>query len=67
MATFKEANQIRLSLKMKFSQYSWYSASMVASETDGYSVVITVSHLDNKVRKLISPVVNDVSIKVELE
>ncbi len=67
MATFREANQVRVSLKLKLSQYAWYSSSAVATDADGYSVLIHVHKLDNQVRKLIAPVINGVSIKTELE
>lgn len=67
MATFKEANQVRAALKMKLSLYSWYSSSAVMSENDGYFIVVCVKHLDNKVRKIITPVIDGVSIKAELE
>ncbi len=67
MATFKEANQVRIALKMKLSVYSWYSSSAVTSEADGYSVMVAVKKLDNHVRKLITPVVDGVSVKTELE
>jgi len=67
MATFKEANQVRLMLKMKLHEYSWYSSSLVVLDNDGYAVIINVNILDNKVRKLVPQVVNDVSIKIELE
>lgn len=67
MATFREANQVRVSMKMKLSMYSWYSSSAVVSEADGFCVVVSVKHLDNKVRKIITPVVDGVSIKAELE
>lgn len=67
MATFKEANQVRIGLKIKLSQYSWYSSSAVMSEDDGYSIVVYVHRLDNNVRKVIGPVIDGVSIKTELE
>lgn len=67
MATFKEANQVRVALKMKLSVYSWYSSSAIMSENDGYSIVVSVQNLDNKVRKIITPVIDGVSIKAELE
>jgi len=67
MATFKEANQVRIALKMKLSQYSWYSSSAVMSESDGYSVLVLVKKLDNFTRKNIAPVVDGVSIRAELE
>jgi hypothetical protein len=67
MATFSEANQARLSLKMKLSQYSWYSSSAVVTATDGYSITVSVKVLDNRVRKLIPPVIEGVSVKTEVE
>lgn len=67
MSTFGEANQIRLMLKMKLSIYAWYSSSTVLSIDDGFGVVIGVKHLDNAVRKLVPPVVDGVSVKVEVE
>lgn len=67
MATFKEANQVRLSLKMKLSEYAWYTSSAVFNDTDGFAVVIHVKQLDNKVRKLIPPVVNGISVKTEAQ
>jgi hypothetical protein len=67
MSTFKEANQVRTSLKMKLSAYYWYSGSGVFSGDDDYYVVINVKKLDNQVRKIIPPVVDGISIKTEVE
>jgi hypothetical protein len=67
MATFPEANQVRLALKMKLSLYSWYKSSVVTAETDGYSVIVGVKTLNNTVRKIIPQVMDDVSIKTEVE
>lgn len=67
MATFSEANQARLSIKMKLSQYSWYSSSAVITDGEGYSIVVGVKQLDNQVRKIIPPVINGVSVKTEIE
>jgi hypothetical protein len=67
MSTFSDANQVRLSLKMKLSMYSWYSSCTVVSVDDGFGVVIGVKHMDNSIRKLIPPVINSVSIKAEVE
>jgi hypothetical protein len=67
MSTFKEANQVRTSLKMKLSQHYWYSGSVVASGGDDYYVVINVKKLDNQVRKIIPPVVDGIAIKAEAE
>lgn len=67
MVTFSEANQARLSIKMKLSMFAWYSSSAVVSEKNGYSVVVGVKTLNNQVRKTIPQVVNGVSVKAELE
>lgn len=67
MSTFSEANQIRLMLKMKLSQYAWYSSSTVVSIDDGFGVVVGVKQLDNAVRKQIPPVIDGVSVKAEVE
>jgi hypothetical protein len=67
MSTFKEANQVRLKLKMMYSQYAWYSSSVVISTDDGFGIVMMAHQIDNKIRKLISPVVDGISVKTELE
>jgi hypothetical protein len=67
MSTFSEANQVRLILKMKLVQYSWYNSSTVLAADDGFCVVIGVKRLDNTVRKLVAPVIDGVSVKAELE
>lgn len=66
MSTFSHANQVRLMLKMKLSHYAWYSSSVVVSLDDGFGVLISVHHLDNQVRKLVSPVVDGVTVKTEV-
>jgi hypothetical protein len=67
MSTFTEANQVRLSLKMKYSQYAWYSSSVVCAIDDGFGIIIDVHQMSDKVRKIVSPVVNGISVKVELK
>lgn len=67
MPTFQEANQTRTVLKMKLSIQSWYRSSVVCAASDGWGIVITVRKIDNKVRKLIPPVVDGVSVKTEAE
>ncbi len=67
MATFREADQVRLALKMKLHFHAWYKSSTVVPDNDGYSVIVGVKHLDNQVRKIISPVLNGVAIKVDTE
>jgi hypothetical protein len=67
MSTFKEANQVRLQLKMQLSVHSWYSSSTVISDDDGYAVVVLVKRLDNKTRKIIPPVIDGISVRTEQE
>ena len=67
MSTFSEANQVRLMLKMQLSVYSWYKSSMVYPIDDGFGVLIGVSQIDNKVRKLVAPVIKGVSVRTETE
>jgi hypothetical protein len=65
MATYKEAHQVRIALKMKLSQYCWYTSSTVVSNDGDYSVVVVVKKLDNQVRKIIPPVVNGISVRTD--
>lgn len=65
MATYKDAHQIRSSLKMKLSNYSWYNSSCVLFDKDDYYIVVHVKSIDNKVRKIIPPVIDGISIRTE--
>jgi hypothetical protein len=67
MATFGEANQVKYSLKMRLINYSWFKAATVVSCGDGYEVIITTSKIDNSVKKIVSPVLNGINVKLELE
>ena len=67
MSSFKEANQARTSLKMLFSQYSWYEGSTVVPDNGDYCIVVSVSRMDNLVRKVIPIVHQGVSVKTEVE
>ena len=67
MSTFSEANQARLSLKMKLSQHAWYHSSHVVPVEDGFMVSVVVKILNNNIRKYLPPVVNGISIKVEVD
>lgn len=67
MTTFKEANQVRSSLKIRLSYFHWYSGSAVFCGPEDYYVLITVKKIDNEVKKNISPFINGVVIKLELE
>lgn len=64
MATFKEANQVRVGLKMQLSCYSWYMSSGVLAAEDDYYVGITASRVDNKVKKVVPACINGVEIKL---
>jgi hypothetical protein len=67
MSNFSEANQVRLALKMKYSKYYWYNSSRVISIAEGFGVIVCVKLLDNSIRKKVSPVVNGISIKAEVD
>lgn len=67
MATFKEAEQARLVLKMKLHNYSWYASSMVTIVDNENIILINSKRLDDHVRKLIPKVFNNVGVKIELE
>lgn len=67
MSTFSEANQVRLGLKMKLSNYAWYNSSAVVNVSDGFGIVVLTSKLDNKIRKIIPPLIDGISIKVETD
>lgn len=66
MATAMEAKQLHLALKMKYAVYSWYSSCGIMPGDGDYCVVIYVKRLDNQIRKLIPPVINDISVKTEV-
>jgi hypothetical protein len=67
MTTFKEANQARLAIKMKLSNYSWYNSSSIVADNADYCVSVSVKKLDNQVRKLIPPVYDGIVVKTEIE
>ncbi len=67
MAIFKDADQGRVALKMKLSNFAWYSGSSVVSCEDGYYILILVKKINNYVKKHIPPIVNGVVVKMVLE
>jgi hypothetical protein len=67
MATFREANQIRVGLKMKLSNYYWYNSSCVLFDKDDYYIVVHVKRLDNQIRKIIPPVSEGISIITDVD
>lgn len=66
MTTFKAANQVRASLKIRLSRFWWYSSSEVFPGKEDYYIVISVKKLNNFIRKHIPSVIDGVVIKVEL-
>lgn len=67
MATFNEANQVRSSLKMRLSLFSWYCGSKVLSEQNGYFVVVNSKKINGFVRRQVPTKLKEVSIKIELD
>jgi hypothetical protein len=67
MSNYNAANQARLKLKMKLSNYSWYVDSMVGFMDEGYGIIIHTLKIDDKVRKEIPQVVDGISIRTELK
>ena len=67
MTSFKEANQVRVKLKNKVANYSWYSTSGVSLENNSYFVEVTVKRLDEGVKKAIPRQLDGVNIKTILE
>jgi hypothetical protein len=53
MSSFNEANQAKLSLKMKLHFYSFFHSIAVVSEENGYSVMVFVDKITDQVRKTI--------------
>jgi len=65
MASFNEANQAKLSLKMKLHFYAFYNGAAVIIGSDGnFEVMIFVRGLDDKVRKTIPTVHLGVNVQV---
>ena len=67
MATFMEANQARLALKMKLGMHYWYNTVAVANGDGEFHVVVYVKKIDDKIRKTVPQVYNGVSVKTEVE
>lgn len=67
MTPFKEANQAKTSLKMILSNYSWYQGIEVLPEEGGYCIVVSVSRMDNSVRKIVPIVHQGITVKVDVE
>lgn len=66
MSSFSEANQAKLSLKMLLHFYSWFQSISVEAEEAGYNVIVTVSNMDAKIRKIIPMLHKNVIVKVNV-
>ena len=63
--SFKEADQVRLILKMKLSNYCVYKGSSVIVNDDKYAVLIQVSKLNNYIKNI--PLsVNGIKVKIDV-
>ncbi len=67
MSTYTEANQTRMAVKMKLSNYSWYNWSAVIADKNSYFILVHVKKINMTVKKTVPPVINGVSIKIESE
>jgi len=64
MTTFFEANQVKLILKMKLSNYSWYEGASVIFEKDKFYVLVSVSKITKEVKKTTPSKINDVIVRL---
>lgn len=67
MANFFDANQARLILKMKLSNYAWYHDCNVISYDEDYIVLAGIARLDPKIRKIIPKKINGVIIHLKVD
>lgn len=67
MTTFFEANQARLKLKMKLSNYAWYHDCGVIVYNGSYIVLAGIARLDAKIRKIIPIKVDNVIIHLKVD
>jgi hypothetical protein len=66
MATFFEANQVRLALKMQLCRYAWFANTLVIPTKDDFLVVVQVHRIDDGVRKVVPVVKNGIEIKTDI-
>lgn len=67
MSTFVEANQAKLSLKMTLSNYAWYNGMSIAPDNDDWCIVVSITQMDNSVRKVIPIVHKGITVKVDAD
>lgn len=66
MATFQEANQARINLKMQLSNYCWYSSSEVLFDEGDYYIRVLVKKVDKSIKKKIPYFISDVFVRADL-
>lgn len=67
MWTINETNNLRNSLKMRLAQHSWYIASHVVPNFEGYAIQIDVSRIDKNVVSAIPFKIKNTLIKINLK
>ncbi|NDB84358.1 MAG: hypothetical protein EB127_16875 [Alphaproteobacteria bacterium] len=67
MWSHKETNTLRQKVKNRLSQYSWYYASYVIPDLEGYAILIEVTKLDDNIKSLIPTFSRNTNIKVVLK
>jgi len=67
MISFFEANQARLKLKMKLSNYAWYHDCGVVTYDGDYIVLAGIARLDYKIRKIIPKKIDNVLIHLKVD
>lgn len=66
MWTINETNNLRNSLKMRLSQYSWYLGSFVIPNFEGYGIQIDVSRINPTIARIVPFKIKNTSIKINL-
>ena len=67
MSTYSEANQAKLSLKMVLSNYAWYNNIGVVPDGDDWSILVSITNLDNSIRKIVPIVHKGFNVKVDVD
>ena len=67
MWTYSETNNIRNSLKMYLSNYSWYLGSHVVPGFEGFAIEVDVCRMDNQVMNAIPSRIKRTWIRVNVK
>ena len=66
MATFFQANQVRLAIKMMLSKYAWFAGTLVVPTKEDFLVLVQVHKIDDGIRKVIPVVKDGIEIKTDI-